>query len=345
MKITGLLTVAAVATVSLLGSGCSVNRAIGNQVNTFSIEHVLPAAMQSDDITMICHSNESFVPLLMGFGDFKVDTNLLMSVSYAGASMCTQNEAVEKELWSSQAEKQGWINVAKDARIAQQLLNRDAGLRQLKSYTAMAAYFKTNHNYEIGDDKCPSFHKDIEEQVMLVGATSALQALQNDIASGRLIDVDMGIPAKVGRAMKCLNDDKWWGVPKAIRAGLTTILPENAAAEKKAWDDLQESTDIGLQTGVRLTHAIYASMAAGKDRQDLLRDALKRYEAIPADALNPKFRLLDQMASMQIRHIADRYWMRYEGHRAPTLNFSQFWDENKQNLNINRFNDILDSTP
>jgi len=343
MKTAGLLKITALVSLALTSGGCSINRAIGNQVNTFSLEHVLPAAMQLDDITMICHSNESFVPLLSGFGDFQVDTDLLMSVSYAGAAMCTQNEAQEKELWSAQAEKQGWISIAKDARIAQQLLNRDAGVRQLKSYKHMANYFRTNYNYEMGEGKCPQFHKDIEQQVMLVGATSALQALQNDIASGRLIDVDMGIPAKIGRAMQCLDNDKWWGVPKAVSAALVTVLPENAAAEAKAWEDLQAATDVGLQSGVRLTHAVYASMAYGKDKQDLLRDALKRFEAIPADALNPKFRLLDQMAAMQIRHIADRYWMNHEGHRAPTLEFSRFWDERKQNVNVNQYNDILDN--
>lgn len=343
MKIVRLFKAAALAGVVLAGSGCSVNHLIGSEINKFSQDHVVPAAMQLDDISLICHSNESFVPLLLGYNAFKVNSDLMLSVSYAGAAMCTEHEAVEKELWSSLAQNQGWVKIATDARIAQQLLNRDAGNRQLKSYTYMANYFRTKYGYEIGDDKCPKFSKDFEEHVMLVGATSALQALQNDIASGRLIDVDMGIPAKVGRAMKCLDNEKWWGEPKAIRAALTTILPENAAAEAKAWEDLQASTDVGLQGGVRLTHAIYASMAAAKDRQDLLRDALKRFEAIPADALNPKYRLLDQMASMQVREIADRYWMRYEGRRAPTIGFSQFWDERKLNINVNQFNDIIDS--
>ena len=343
MNKSGVFKVAVLAAVTLLGSGCSMNRAIGNNINKFSVDHVLPAALQLDDIRMICHSNESFVPLLVGFNDFEVDSDLLISVSYAGAAICTEHEAVEKELWSSQAERQGWINVAKDARIAQQLLNRDAGLRQIKSYNHMAAYFRKNHNYEVGDEKCPAFKSDFEQQGMLVGATAALQALRNDIASGRLIDVDMGIPAKVARSVKCLDNEKWWGVPKAVSAAMITVLPENAEAEAKAWEELQNATDVGLSTGVRLTHAIYAAMAAGKDRQDLLRDALKRYEAIPADALSPKFRLMDQMASIQIRQIADRHWMRYEGHRAPTRDFSVFWDEAKSNVNVNQYNDILDS--
>ena len=85
MNKTGVFKVALLATITLLGSGCSLNRAIGNNVNKFSVDHVLPAALQLDDIRMICHSNESFVTLLVGFNDFEVDSDLLISVSYAGA--------------------------------------------------------------------------------------------------------------------------------------------------------------------------------------------------------------------------------------------------------------------
>jgi hypothetical protein len=50
-----------------------------------------------------------------------------LAFGYAGSAICTENQAVEKELWSSLSEKQGWTDVAIDARIAQQLLNRNAG--------------------------------------------------------------------------------------------------------------------------------------------------------------------------------------------------------------------------
>jgi hypothetical protein len=46
------------------------------------------------------------------------------------------------------------------------------------------------------------------------------------------------------------------------------------------------------------------------------------------------------MAALQVRHIADLYWMKYEGHRAPTENFSKFWDE--QEKPSQAVNDILD---
>lgn len=329
-----------ILSMAFLSAACSPNRMIGNQVNHYSVENVLPVVMKTDDIPMVCHANETNTPLLMSFGQFGVDVNMLLALGYSGAAACTAMEAHEKELWSAQAEKQGLIYMAQDARIAQQLLNRDTGKRQLRAYQYAAEYFKRNYRYDIGEDNCPKLKDDNEQLLLLVAATSALQALKNDIASGRLINFDMALPAKVGRAMSCLDNEKWWGEPKAIQAGLTVILPKNANEEAEGWKTLQDATDIGLQTGVRLSHATYASVANMKGKEDYLRDALKRFESIPVATLNKQYALLNEMAALQVRHIADLYWMKYEGHRAPTENFSKFWDE--QEKPSQAVNDILD---
>ncbi len=329
-----------ILSMALLSAACSPNRMIGNQVNHYSVENVLPIVMKTDDIPMVCHANETNTPLLMSFSQFGVDVNMLLALGYSGAAACTSIEAHEKELWSMQAEKQGLIYMAQDARIAQQLLNRDTGKRQVKAYQHAAEYFKLNHKYDIGEGKCPSFKNDNEQLLLIVGATSALQALQNDVASGRLVNFDMSLPAKVGRAMTCLDNEKWWGVPQAIQAGLTIILPKNANEEAEGWKKLQDATDSGLQTGVRLSHATYASIAYMKGKEDYLRDALKRYESIPTPVLNVQYALLNEMATLQVRQIADLYWMKYESHRAPTENFSKFWDE--QEKPSQAVNQILD---
>ena len=319
-----------ILSMALLSAACSPNRLIGNQVNHFSLQNVFPVVMKTDDIPMVCHANETNTPLLMSFAPFGVDVNMLLAFGYSGASACTASEAHEKELWSIQAEKQGLIYMAQDARIAQQLLNRDAGKRQLKAYKHAAEYFKINYQYEIGEGKCPDIKDDNEQLLLIIGATSGLQALKNDIASGRLVDFDMGLPAKIGRAMSCLDNEKWWGEPKAIQAGLTVILPKDAEDEAEGWKALQDATDIGLQTGVRLSHATYASIANMKGREDYLRDSLKRFESIPVATLNSQYTLLNAMAELQVRHIANLYWMKYESHRAPTENFSKFWDEQEK---------------
>ncbi|HNI62184.1 MAG TPA: hypothetical protein PLF28_01830 [Agitococcus sp.] len=328
--------------ISLFTAACSPHRLIGNQINHFSQENVLPVVMASDDITMVCHANETNTPLLMSFNKFGVDSSLLLALGYSGSATCIDIEAHEKQIWSALAEKQGLVNMAQDARIAQQLLNRDAGKRQILAYQNMASYFKQNYQYEIGEGQCPTIKEDREQLLLIVGATAALQALKNDVASGRLINFDMSIPAKVGRAMSCVDNEKWWGEPQAIQAGLKVILPKDAAEEQQAWQKLQDATDIGLQTGVRLAHATYAAIASIKGRDDYLRDALKRFEALPEATLNTQYKLLNQIAALQVRQVANMYWVKNEGRRAPTENFSQFWDEKaKPSATVNQLLDEL----
>ena len=327
-KIVLRTSLALVATLVL--GACSKDRLVGNGLRTYTIDHALPMILQVDDVPMICHANDGFTPIIKAFTRFKVETDMMLAFGYAGSSICTENQAVEKELWSSLAEKQGWPDVAIDARIAQQLLNRDAGRKQLNAYNHTVSYFKKQHNYEFGEGKCPKLTQEVEELLLFVGATSALQGLNNDVSSGRLVNVDMGIPPKVVKAMDCLDNNKWWGFPQSIRAALTTILPESPAIEAEAWKALQQNSALGVQQGMRVGYATYAVIAAIKGRDDYLRLALKGFEAVTPDKINKDYLLLDTIAEQQVRHLANRFWMRLEGRRAPTEGYSQFLDEKRQ---------------
>ncbi|MBK7300179.1 MAG: hypothetical protein IPI79_07205 [Moraxellaceae bacterium] len=327
-KIVLRTSLALVATLVL--GACSKDRLVGNGLRTYTIDHALPMILQVDDVPMICHANDGFTPIIKAFTRFKVETDMMLAFGYAGSSICTENQAVEKELWSSLAEKQGWPDVAIDARIAQQLLNRDAGRKQLNAYNHTVSYFKKQHNYEFGEGKCPKLTQEVEELLLFVGATSALQGLNNDVSSGRLVNVDMGIPPKVVKAMDCLDNNKWWGFPQSIRAALTIILPESPAIEAEAWKALQQNSALGVQQGMRVGYATYAVIAAIKGRDDYLRLALKGFEAVTPDKINKDYLLLDTIAEQQVRHLANRFWMRLEGRRAPTEGYSQFLDEKRQ---------------
>lgn len=311
-------------------TACSKDQIIGNHIRQFTLDHALPVILKTDDVPMICNANDGLAPLVMAYGKFNVEIDLMMAFGYAGSSICTENQAVEKELWSSLAEKQGWTDVAIDARISQQLLNKEAAIKQLKAYQHSVNYFKQAYNYELGEGQCPKFKYEVDELLLFVGAVSALQALQNDIASGRLVNIDMGIPPKIVNAMNCLDNTKWWGFPQSLQAALIVVLPESEEKQAEGWKKLQESTDIGLKDGMRLGYATYAVVAYIKGREDYLRDALKRFEAVPNDKVNPDYKLLDAIAEKQIRHLADRLWMEKEGRRAPTEGFSNFLDEKKQ---------------
>lgn len=324
-----LRTSLALATTLVLGA-CSKDQLVGNGLRTYTIDHALPIILKTDDIPMICHANDGFAPLIKAFTRFKVETDMMLAFGYAGSSICTESDAVEKELWSNLTERQGWPDVAIDARIAQQLLNRDAGRKQITAFNHMASYFKKQHNYEFGEGKCPKLNKEVEELLLFVGATSALQGLSNDVSSGRLVNVDMGIPAKVVRAMECLDNDKWWGFPQSLQAALTIILPESHESEAEGWKSLQKNSVLGVQKGMRVGYATYAVISAIKGHDEHLRTALKGFESVSPDTINKDYLLLDSIAEQQIRHLANRFWMRMEGRRAPTEGYSQFLDEKRQ---------------
>lgn len=310
-------------------SACSKDQLVGNGLRTYTIDHALPVILKTDDIPMICHANDGFTPIIKAFTRFKVETDMMLAFGYAGSSICTETQAVEKELWSTLTEKQGWPDVAIDARIAQQLLNKDAAKKQLNAYNHTVDYFKKQYNYDFGEGKCPKLKQEVEELLLFVGATSALQALNNDVSSGRLVGVDMGIPPKVVHAMECLDNNKWWGFPQALRAALTIILPESPEIEAAGWKSLQENATLGVQQGMRVGYATYAVIASLKGRDDHLRIALKGFENVNAEKTNKDYLLLDAIAEQQVRHLANRFWMRLEGRRAPTEGYSQFLDEKR----------------
>jgi hypothetical protein len=324
-----LRTSLALAATLVLGA-CSKDQLIGNGLRTYTIEHALPVILKVDDVPMICHANDGFTPIIKAFTRFKVETDMMLAFGYAGSSICTESDAVEKELWSTLTEKQGWTDVAIDARIAQQLLNRDAGRKQINAFNHTVSYFKKQHNYEFGEGKCPKLNKEVEELLLFVGATSALQGLHNDVSSGRLVNIDMGIPPKVVRAMECLDNSKWWGFPQSLRAALTIILPETPEIEAEGWKSLQQNASLGVEKGMRVGYATYAVISAIKGRDEHLRIALKGFEAVNPETINKDYLLLDTIAELQVRHLANRFWMRMEGRRAPTDGYSQFLDEKRQ---------------
>lgn len=323
------LALSFIAAFALLSTACSKDQLVGNSLRSYTIDHALPIILKTDDIPMICHANDGFNPVIRAFTQFNVETDMMLAFAYAGSSICNENQAIEKELWSSLAEKQGWFNAAIDARTAQQLLNKQAGDKQLKAYKHTLNYFQKQHKYDLGEGSCPQKLSEVEDLLLFVGATSALQALHNDVASGRLISIDMGIPPKVVRAMSCLNNEKWWGFPQSLQAALVVILPETPEMEAKGWETLQNTAKLGLNKGMRIGYATYAIVADIKGRDDYLRDALKRFESVESEKIDANYLLLDTLAEQQIRHIANRVWMRTEGHRAPTEGYSKFADETK----------------
>ncbi len=106
-------------------------------------------------------------------------------------------------------------------------------------------------------------------------------------------------------------------------------MPGAGEGKPDPYQTLKQSTQIGEQKGVRLSHALYAVAAQASGDDAKIRDALKTFADARSDEkpINPQFKLIDSMASMMVGGIADRYWTEHTGVRSADDGMQRFWDE------------------
>jgi hypothetical protein len=224
--------------------------------------------------------------------------------------------------------REGKVEVAQDARIAQKRWAEIAARRQFAGYQMFAEKWERDYKIKLGD-QCPTMKTDLDKTIYLLGMVSGLQAVTNDINAQGAVNVPKDIAAVVERGMKCLDNEKFWGAPMAIRAAIWTLLPGASEGKPDPFQTMKDATRIGERTGVRLPHAIYALAAQATGKDELIRDALRTYgnsieQKMP---VNPKYKLFDAMGGELVMGIADRYWTEKTGTRTPDGGLLHFWDE------------------
>lgn len=171
--------------------------------------------LQADDLDQGCVMAEAFSLLLPGLKEIHVSPYRLEILFGFLAGMCAELKASEQELRYLRAVFNKDTSDAQDARILQKRYLHLAANRQFKGYRNLARVFPQPHANE-----CPRFTRDSEELYWLVGLMNGLQAVLNDLVSEGSAAVPLDIGHKVGRGASCLNNEKWWGMPDAIRAAL-----------------------------------------------------------------------------------------------------------------------------
>jgi hypothetical protein len=320
------------STVMLL-SGCSqIYKTGANLALRFTENHFVPPIVAMDDTQMICESGTALTPLIVGTQALGADPTKMAVLLYAGAGLCAEKEALEQELQYLRAARDGKVESAQDARIAQKRWAEVAARRQFAGYQMFAEKWERDYKIKLGD-QCPSMKTDLDKTIYLLGMVSGLQAVTNDINAQGAVNVPKDIAAVVERGMKCLDNEKFWGTPLAIRAAIWTLLPGASDGKPDPFQTMKDATRIGERTGVRLPHAIYALAAQATGKDDLIRDALRTYgnsidQKMP---INPKYRLFDAMGGELVMGISDRYWTEKTGTRTPDGGLTRFWDEKATN--------------
>lgn len=332
------LKIIGMAAVLLSLSGCAkqIFTLTAGMTETYSADYMVPDIMQSRDVHISCAMGEAMVPLIHSMSLLNSGLDKITLMTMMTAATCSQEQANEQELRYLRALKDNNTAAATDARILMKQFYAEAAKRQFNAYNLLNKQFG-----KVGKENCPRLLDDQQQLTYLIGLLSGLQAVDSDMQSTAGL-VPRDIAARVERGAKCLDNEKWFGIPMAMRATVWTLLPGGVPQGEDNWQRLAEASAIGEAQQVRLAHVLYAMAARAKNRDDLVRAIIKRHAHVSKQQPGKReYRLLDTMATVQLRAISDQMWTAATGHRTPFGELGSFWDEQKtvdlDGIDINEF--------
>lgn len=325
-RITRLLTTTALAITALTMGGCALIESNVSSTTLSIIEDgFTPPTLKMGDVEMACNFSVVNTPLVGAARNFYGDPSLIETVMLSSAGVCSENQAMTDEMRYLRASRDKRADEALDARIAQKRHLTIAAHRQYAAYTRMRDKLEQKYFFKYGSN-CPAFKRDFDELVYLLGSVAGLQAMQNDIAAQQSVGVPTDTAPIVERAMGCLDNNKWWGVPQAARAVVWSIIPGGTEG-KDVKGTFESSMKLGEAKGVRLSHVMAAVAAQSTDDSARLREIIKRFSSVQGFTPNKDYRLLDAIAESQIQNISDRMWTQNTGTRTPIASLGKFWDD------------------
>lgn len=340
LRRSGMLTALA---SGLLLSGCTnlVYKTAGDGMIGYGTDVMIPFLMTLDDGEMGCAGGEAMTPLFLSFGAVTNPPDDLSVLIYLVNGGCATKRAEEFNLDFIRLNREKRIEEAQDARIKSKRWNAIAAQRLLKGYEAL-----TRSLGEPGE-KCPNFKSETDQMIWMFGTVVGLGAVVNDAKSGGAVGVPVSIAPKAERAAACLDtpegNQKWWGMPMAIRAALWTMVPGITPQGRDPWKTMDEGMKIGEEQGVRIVSGFVGGMALNSDNTPLLRDVIRRHaQSLKTTASNPDFRMVDSMATDMLTQLSDQMWTEATGHRTPMGSYGQFWDEKTKAKEVDvDFDDLL----
>ncbi len=283
---------------------------------------VAPVVMASDDIGLGCASGEATAAILSALGKpAKGKTpHQARVLTLLSAGMC-----VEPLAWDAELQRGVALRNSEKARIPDLLeVERRHHAVAAKRYYAAWLELSAAWSPEPGEG-CPKLKpKRNEELLYLLGLSSGVLAVLHDQAAGGEVGVPLDVLRAVARAATCLDDDTWWGVPRALQAAVWATIPGAAPEGIDPVGVLAESATKGDVAGVRLSRAFQVQSLATLGEEDALREAIADHAAsleTPADA---RFGLLNRYAHLLIRHESDKLWVAEAGHRTPGDHYGRF---------------------
>ncbi|XOZ32764.1 hypothetical protein ACMDCT_11135 [Halomonadaceae bacterium KBTZ08] len=317
------------ALLAMLG-GCSMIRhqmyaTSGSVMQGLSKEHTTPYVLKQSDVGMSCAMGEATTPLMMSFGRVTDEPNQLGIMMHLSAAGCSETRARERDLAYERLMRDRDPDAAQDARYAARRHYRQAALRFHEAWKNM-----NSHYGDVGNGECPTerLETETDQFMFLAGLLSGLQAMNTQVRAGEQLGIPNNIGSRVARATRCLDDDRWWGAPRAMRATVWAMVPSAAPEGAKPFKQLEKASRKGEEAGVRLAHVFYAVAAQNAGDEARLREVIRRHaKAIEAKPAAEDWVMIDATATRHIQALSDRLWTRAQGHRTPTGRLGEFWDD------------------
>lgn len=309
--------------VAFLFSGCAaVYKGTGDVIIGYSKEEAIPYLLETDDFAMACAMTDSFGSFLYSFERVTRPPNDLKVLLSMMSGQCALAHANQKQLDYLRHVKKRDSASATDARIMQKRYQSLAAKRYYAGYLALAKTYG-----EPGGD-CPKLKSYDDEFYWLIGLLNGLQALFADMKSESMIHVPLDIAAKVSRSAKCLDDKRWWGVPRGLQGAVWAIVPGSGPEEADPFDMLSRASETGENRRVRMAHILEAEVYLAKGRLEQVKSVIRRNaEQRAKKVADPKMKLLDHVAYLHLLQLSDQFWMEEKGHRTPWKQYGTFWND------------------
>ncbi len=338
----GLVTVVTATTLALTGCSTAIYKVTGDTMNNIGQDVMLPYLLTTDDTYIACASGEALTPLLLSFSTVTTPPDELAVLMSMVGGACATNRAFDHELQFIRHSRDKNITAAQDERIQSKRWHAIAASRQYAGYQSLVRALG-----EPGGE-CPMFDSEFQQLIWLMGAGLGLQSAMSDVQSNMQVGVPFSVAHKAERAAACLDtaegNKRWWGLPKAIRAALWTIVPGITPKGMDPWAELDKARQIGMNEGVRFASALDALVSNNASNNERVRRVLREHaNSVKSTAANKEYRLVDLLAADQLLQISDRMWMQNTGTRTPIGAYGTFWDDKKEEkkLDQNLIDDLL----
>lgn len=302
----------------------------------FAEDQGVPYMMATDDVALGCAMSEAFTPFLLSFSRVTTPPNDLAILFYFMAGSCSEFKAWEEELRYLRAIHAKITFDAQDARIAQQRFLSQAARRQYTGYR-----YLTFAIAEPGGE-CPDLVSNNEQFYWMVGLLNGVLAVINDLESEGNANVPLDIALKAARGAGCLDNEKWWGLPNAIRAAIWATIPGDKPDNIDPLKILDQSMQTGLQQGMLIPQVLASQVYMGLGNTAQVKKIIHHHTDNNATlSSKPEFRILNEVAKLQLQAISDRLWTEATGKRTPIGALGTFWDDQENAVETIDITDML----